>query len=138
MADMNDYLEAALLNHIFRNTAYTSPGTDVWIALYTTATTDTGGGTEVTDTGAYVRILVQGTGAWDDPAGAGATANTGAISFTQATATWGTVTHTAVIDSCSDTGTDNMLMHGSLTSSKTVNNGDTFSFAAGDFDVTMA
>ena len=137
MADMSDVLENLILNHMLRNTAWTSPATEVWIALYTTATTDTGGGTEVTNTGAYVRERVQGTGAWDAPAN-GATANTGVIEFTQATASWGTVTHTAVKDSCSSTGSNNHLMHGSMTSSKTINIGDTFSFAAGDYDVTMA
>lgn len=137
MSDLSDYLENALLDHIFRNSAYSTPATNVWIALYTSPTTDTGGGTEVTDTGGYVRERVQGTGAWDAPSG-GATANTAEIAFTQATASWGTVTHVAVKDSCSDTGSDNHLMHGSLTSQKTVNNGDTFKFNAGDFDVTLA
>jgi len=136
MADLADYLENALLNHILRATSYTSPGTNVWIALYTSATTDTGGGTEVSG-GSYARVRVQGTGAWDAPSN-GATANTGAITFTQASANWGTITHVAIKDSSTSTGSDNHLYHGSLTSSKVVNNGDTFSFAAGDFDVTMA
>lgn len=136
MSDLSDYLENALLNHILRNTAYTSPATNVWIALYTTSTTDTGGGTEVSG-GSYARVRVQGTGAWDAPSN-GATANTSEIAFTQASASWGTVTHVAIKDSSSDTGSDNHLFHGSLTSSKTVNNGDTFKFNAGDFDVTMA
>jgi len=133
MSALSDYLENALLNHILRNTAYTSPATQVWIALYTAATTDTGGGTEVAG-GSYARVRVQGTGAWDAPSD-GATANTSEIAFPQASASWGTVSHVAIKDA--STG-GNHLFHGALTSSKTVNSGDTFKFAAGDFDVTLA
>jgi len=136
MSDLSDYLENALLNHILRNTAYTSPGSNVWVALYTSATTDSGGGTEVSG-GSYARVRVQGTGAWDAPSN-GATANTSDITFTTASASWGTVSHTALKDSSTSGGSNNTLFHGALTSSKTVGNGDTFKFNAGDFDVTMA
>lgn len=133
MSAKADYLENALLDHILRNTAFSSPATDVWVALYTAATTDTGGGTEVTG-GSYARVRVQGTGAWDAPSN-GATANTSDITFTQASANWGTVTHVSIMD---DSVTGNMLYHGPLTSSKVVNNGDTFKFNAGDLDITEA
>lgn len=138
MSAMSNYLENALINHILRNTAYSSPATNVWIALYTTAQGDSDSGTEVTG-GSYARVRVQGTGAWDAPSlGAGATANTSDITFTQATASWGTVQAVGIKDSSTSTGTDNLLLHGALTSNKTVNNGDTFKFNAGDLDVTMA
>ena len=136
MSAKSDYLENAILSHVLRNTAYSSPGTNVWIALYTSATTDTGGGTEVTG-GSYARVRVQGTGAWDAPSN-GATANTSDITFTQASANWGTVTDVAVKDSSTSTGTNEHLYHGTLTSSKVVNNGDTFKFNAGDLDITEA
>lgn len=136
MSAKSDYLENGVLNHVLRNTSLTQPATNVWVALFTAATTDTGGGTEVTG-GAYARVRVQGTSAWDAPSN-GATANTSDINFVQATANWGTVSHVAIIDSCSDTGTNNFLYHGSLTSSKVVNNGDTFKFNAGDLDITEA
>lgn len=136
MSAKSDYLENAILSHVLRNTAYSTPATEVWVALYTTATTDTGGGTEVTG-GSYARVRVQGTGAWDAPSN-GATANTADITFTQASANWGTVSHVAIKDSCSSTGTNEHLYHGSLTSSKVVNNGDTFKFNAGDLDITEA
>ena len=54
MADFTDYLENALLNHVFRNTALTSP-TDVYVALFTAAPDETGGGTEVSGND-YARI----------------------------------------------------------------------------------
>lgn len=134
MTAMGDYLENAIINHFLRNTSVSSPATNVWVALYTSATTDTGGGTEVTATGAYVRQRVQGTGGWDAPSN-GATSNTSAITFPTATASWGTVGWVAVRGGAAGT---NLLYHGALTSSRAVNNGDTFRFNAGALDITNA
>ncbi len=75
--------------------------------------------------------------AWDAPAD-GATANTGAINFPQATASWGTVTSVGVKDSCSSTGADNLLLYGDLDTPKAVTTDDTFTIPAGDLDVTLA
>lgn len=133
MAALSDYLEDALLNHIFRNTSYTRPA-NIYVALYTTATTDAGGGTEVTG-GSYSRQAVA-TGAssgWGAPSG-GSTSNTADITFTTATADWGTVTHVALLDAASS---GNMLFHGALTASKTVNNGDTFKFLATNLSISL-
>ena len=46
MAGFSDYLEDKVLDHVFGGTAYTAPST-LYVALYTVAPTDTGGGTEV-------------------------------------------------------------------------------------------
>lgn len=56
MASMTDYLESKLLDHVVRNVVYTPP-TSVYVALFTTPTTDAGGGTEVVG-GAYARQFV--------------------------------------------------------------------------------
>lgn len=137
MSALSNYLENALVNHVLRATSYTSPGTNVWIALYTTASPGEGdSGTEVSG-GSYARERVQGTGAWDAPSD-GATANTSDITFTTATASWGTIQSVGIKDSSTSTGTDNLLLLGALTSNKTVGNGDTFKFNAGDLDVTFA
>ena len=138
MTAKGNYLENAILNHVLRATDHTSPGTNVWIALYTSTQGDSDSGTEVSG-GSYARERVQGTGMWDAPAtGAGATANTAEIAFTQATGSWGTVQAVSIKDSSTATGTDNLLYWGALTSNKTVNSGDTFKFNAGDLDVTEA
>ncbi len=47
MAGFSDYLEDKVLDHVFGGNAYTAPAT-LYVALYTVAPTDTGGGTEVT------------------------------------------------------------------------------------------
>lgn len=130
MAAISNYLEDALVNHILRNTAYTSPGTAIHVALYTDDPTDADTGTEVSG-GSYARE--QHT-AWTAPSN-GATDNGSDIDYGTATASWGTVSHTGIHD---DPSAGNLLFHGSLTSSKTVDNGDSFKFPTGDFDVSIA
>ena len=127
MAEFSDYLENKIIDHMLRNQAFTPPAT-VYVALFTSATTDAGGGTEVSG-GAYARQAVT-LGA----AAAGASSNSAAVTFPQATADWGTITHIAIMDA--STG-GNMLMHSILDASKTINNGDTFKIEIDDLDVTV-
>jgi hypothetical protein len=126
MAALTDYLENALLNATLRAITYTSP-TTVYLALFTTATTDAGGGTEATG-GSYARQAVT----FAAPSN-GATENTGAVNFTNMPAI--TVTNCAIYDAST---AGNMMFHGALGSSRTTQAGDTLSFAAGALDVTLA
>lgn len=125
---MTDYLEDKLRDHVLRNTAYASPAT-VYLALFTTATTDAGGGTEVAG-GSYARQAVAFTAG---AAGSGAADNTAAESFTNMPAC--TVTHAALFDALAG---GNMLLHAALTTPKTVAAGDTLTFAIGDIDAVFA
>ena len=134
MAAFSDYLEAAILNHIFRNTAIFTPPANVYLALFTAAPSDSGGGTEVTG-GSYARKAVSTTSQWSAPGVDGLTDNINAQAFVTATASWGTVTHVGIFDAAS---AGNLLFHGALTVSKTVGSGDTFQFNAGDLDITLA
>jgi len=127
MAEFSDYLENKIIDHMLRNQAYTPPAT-IYLALFTTATDDAGGGTEVSG-GAYARQAVS-----LSAASGGASENTADITFPTATADWGTVTHVALMDALSG---GNMLLHSPLDASKTVNNGDTFKITAGDLDVAV-
>lgn len=130
MADLSNYLENALVNAVLRNTAYTSPAT-VYVALFTAVTdAEAGTGTEVSG-GSYARLAA----AFDAPAN-GATANTGVLTFPQATAAWGTVTHAAIFDAL--TGGNALTIIKALAVSKTVADGDTFRFLAGDLDFSIA
>lgn len=108
----------------------------LFVALYTAAPSDSGGGTEVTG-GAYARKVHDPADAnWSDTSGTdGHTDNATAITFVTATASWGTVTHIGIFDKL--TG-GNLLFHGALTASKAVGNGDTFKFNANDLDLTFA
>lgn len=126
MASFSDYLENAVLNHVFRNTALPSPAS-VHMALFTVAPTDAGGGTEVA-TGGYARQPVT----FGAPSG-GAIANSSAVSFTASGANFGDVVAVALFDAAS---AGNMLAWHTITTA-TVNDGDTLEFAIGDLDVTL-
>jgi len=123
-----DYLENAVLDHVFKNDAFSQP-TNLYVALYTVAPTDAGGGTEVSG-GSYARVNHN---SWDVASG-GATENTGAITFIQATGSWGTVVAVGIFDAAS---AGNLLAWGDLAASKTIDSGDTAEFADGDLDITL-
>ena len=59
---MTDYLEGKLSDHTVRHVSYTSP-TTVYLALFTSATDDTGGGTECTG-GSYARQAAAFSASW--------------------------------------------------------------------------
>lgn len=130
MSDLSNYLENALVNAVLRNTAFTSPAT-VYVALFTAVTdAEAGTGTEVSG-GSYARVAV----AWDAPSN-GATQNTGTITFPQATASWGTITHFGIFDAL--TAGNALTAIKLLAVSKTVANGDTIRFLVGDLDFSLA
>lgn len=140
MAAFSNYLEGALLSHILRNTAYSVPYANLYIALFdgtgSSAALEAGTLTGEITGGSYARKQVgAATGLdFDDPVLTGVTANTSDITFTTATANWGTVTYMAIMDAST---AGNVLFHGALTVAKTVNNGDTFKFNAGDLTITL-
>ena len=135
MSAMSTYLENKIANHVLRNTAYTTPGTAIYVGLirFYEADKPEAGTVSVQEvaTGSYARVQVT---AWDAPSD-GATQNTGAITFPTATANWGNVSGVIVSDAA--TG-GNVLLHGSLTTTRDVKNGDVFKFNAGDLDITFA
>lgn len=128
----SNYLENALLNQIFRGTAYSFPGT-LYVGLFTVAPSDAGGGTEVSGN-SYARVSVTAnTTNWAEST-AGATSNSSAITFPQASGNWGTVVALGIFDASTS---GNLLAWADLTTSKLIGNGDTPSFASGDLDVTL-
>lgn len=134
MSAMSDYLEQALLNHVFRTTAYTQP-TALYVAAFTAAPSDSGGGTEVSG-GSYARVSVARADAQWNAAGVGGLIdNVNAITFPTSSGSWGTVTHIGIFDASTS---GNLLMWGALSASKTVASGDTLTIAAGALDITFA
>jgi hypothetical protein len=128
MSEISNYLENALINATLRNTAYTSPAT-VYVALYTTDPTDADTGTEVSGNG-YARQSVT----FSAPSN-GATSNSAAVEFPQATGSWGTVAYIGLRDASSG---GNLLYHTALDASKTIATGDVFRIAIGSLTVTIS
>lgn len=130
----SDYLENELIKHVFRTGTFTKP-TNLYIALFTSAPSDAGGGTELSGNN-YARVAHgPADGDWDATSGTnGNTKNTSAINFPTPSGNWGLITHFAIFDTISG---GNMMYHGALTQAKTVNNGDPApSFPVGALSVT--
>jgi len=121
------------LDHVFKTGEYSQP-THLFIALCKSTIEDDDTGSTLPSEvsgGSYTRVTCD---TWD-ASSSGATENTGAITFAQATADWGTVTDFAIVDASSD---GNVIAYGKLTSSKQVDSGDTISFEAGAIDITLS
>lgn len=134
MSAASDYLENEVLDHVLGQGArtYTSP-TNLYIGLWTADDgLEAGTLTSEVSGGSYAREAVA-----FDAAASGSTSNTSTVTFTTATANWGTITHVAVMDSAT-AGAGNVLFHGAVTSSKTIETGDTFQISAGNLTVTLA
>lgn len=131
-AALGDYAEDQIMGHLFKNTAMFATPASLDVHLYTAATSDANStGTEVSG-GSYAAENVAAAG-WAAISG-GATSNSADTDFGTATANWGTISHVSI----EVVSTANRLFHGALSSSKTVNNGDSFRFAAGDLDCAVS
>lgn len=129
MANATDYLENKVIDHLFRTASFTKPS-GLYVALFTAAPSDAGGGTEVSG-GSYARVnLAPADANWKATQGGtsgassgtgGVTSNAAVITFPNPTANWGTVTHIGIFDAASG---GNLLIWGALFASRVVNNGD--------------
>lgn len=128
MAEMSNYLENALINGTLRGTNYTAPST-VYVALYTTDPTDADTGAEVSG-GSYARQSVT----FGAPSN-GASTNSSAVEFPQATGNWGTIGWLGLRDA--STG-GNLLYHTALDASKAIDTGDIFKISIGNLSVTLS
>jgi hypothetical protein len=124
----SNYLETAVLDHVFGGSAYTAPAT-LYIGLHTSNPDEDNSGTEVSTSGTdYARQTIAFTTSGNT------TSNTAAVEFATATANYGTVTHCGIYDASSG---GNLLAYAALTSSKTIETGDVFRVPAGDLDITL-
>lgn len=125
MSFSNTY-ETNVLTWTFTNSAVTRP-TAWYIALYTSDPGEAQGGTEVSG-GSYVRQSATFTVTGDTAT------NSAAIEFPAASASWGNITHVAVVDA-STAGTQ--IAYAALTTSKTIDTGDILRIPTGDLDITL-
>jgi len=129
MGSLSNYAENAILDHVLKTTPFSVP-TNIYVALSTADPLDTGAGIAEPEGGGYERVICN---SWDEAASR-ATANTADVVFPEATGNWGTITHFALFDAIT---AGNMLAHGALAVSKTVDTGIDAKFAAGDIDVVF-
>jgi len=126
---ISDYLENELLDHVFGNGAYSVP-THIYIALSTADPTDDASGLAEPSGNNYARKAHD---TWNTAASRALT-NDGAITFNQASGSWGEITHYAIFDALTD---GNMLAHGALSTSKTVVSGNTPSIADEEIEISF-
>jgi hypothetical protein len=138
MGSLSNYAENKILDHIVGKTSFTMPS--IYLALWTDSATidDASTGStanEVSTSGtSYARKSTSGSD-WE-AAASGAIQNAGAITFTTATGSWGTVKYVALVDNAT-AGAGNIIAWAQLGTNKAITTGDTASFAAGDIDITL-
>lgn len=126
MAAKKETLSNLLLDAVLRNVAYVSAAT-VYTGLYTVAPTATTAGTEAVGA-SYARQA-----STFSAAAAGATSNSGAVTFPVATESWGTIVAAAISDALA---AGNQLYYGALGTPKLVGIGDQLNFAIAALSVT--
>ena len=128
-AQASDYLENKLIDHLFRSGTFAKPAA-LWIALFTGAPSDAGGGSEVAG-GGYARVnlapsdtnwrATQGGTAGASTGTGGQTANAVVVSFPTPSANWGTVSHFGIYDTPT---AGNLLIWDALTVARPILAGD--------------
>jgi len=130
MSAATDFTEALALNWLLTSNTATRP-TAWYVGLFTSATSDSGGGTEVSGNG-YARQAVSFTVA--TTGGVTKAANSATITFPTATATWGTISYIAIFNASSG---GNMLFHGPVVTNKLIETDDSFQITAGNLTVEL-
>lgn len=140
---LSDYFENNVIDYAFRAQTWTIAA-NFHVGLSTAACSDSSVGTEVSG-GSYARVSyarslanwagTQSAGSTTASTGTGGvTSNNAAINFATPSAGWGTVTHFFIADASSG---GNIILCQALTTSKTINSGDTVSFPIAAITVTF-
>lgn len=122
----SDYLEEKILDHVFNLNSFVQPS-NLYVALFTAAPSDSGGGTEVSGN-AYARVEVtNNSSSWTRTNST--VVNDNAITFPTPTPSgWGTVTHYGIYDASSG---GNLIDWNVLTNARVTQAGTPLEFAAG-------
>ena len=128
----SDFLENKVLDHVLRySTApYTAPST-LYVGLFTASTgLETNSPSAEVSGNGYARKTVTFAAA-----ASGSSASNATVTFDAATGTWGTISHVAIMDSLT---TGNVLFWGAVTTSKTIESGDTFQISSGNLTISLS
>jgi hypothetical protein len=133
MPGLTNNLENAILDDLFGKTAYSVPAT-YYIGLSTSDPGETGSLAGEPSGNGYARVAVTNNTTNFPAASGGTKSNGAAITFPEASGSWGTITHFFIADA--ETA-GNVIASGELLSSKTIDEGDIFYFDVGDLDITL-
>ena len=135
MTAASNYLENKVLDHVLKNTAYSQPSS-LYLGLFNNTSTNAAANLEagtLTDEvsgGSYARKTVAFAAS-----SSGTAATSATVTFDAATASWGSVTHVAVLDASTS---GNVLFWGAVTTAKTIDSGDTFQVTSGNLTISLA
>ena len=138
MSAASNYLESKVLDHVLKVAAYTQPS-NLYVGLFTNtsgnaaANLELGTLTDEVSGGSYARQAATFSAATGTNPTSSSTSAT--ITFPAATANWGTITHVAVLD---DSTSGQVLFWGQVTTSKTIETGDTFQITSGNLTISLA
>lgn len=128
MSAASDYTENKVLDHALATAAWTAP-TNVYVGLHTSSPADDASGTGEISGNNYSRKEASFASATGGSASTSAT-----ITFDAASGTWGTISHIGIYDASS---AGNLLFHGAVTTSKTIESGDTFQISSGNLSISL-
>lgn len=128
MSAASDYTENLALEWLLTANAATRP-TAWYLGLHTGSPADDDSGANEVSGGSYARQTVAFSVTADTAS------NSATITFPAATANWGTISHISVYDAST---AGNLLFHGAVTTSKTIESGDTFQVSSGNLTITLA
>jgi hypothetical protein len=130
MSAASDFTENLALTYLLTSDSATRP-TAWYLGLHTgSPLDDDSGANEISTSGTgYGRQTIGFTVSGDTAS------NNATITFSAATSNWGTVSHISVYDAAT---AGNLLFHGAVTTSKTIETGDTFQVSASNLTITLA
>jgi hypothetical protein len=129
MANLSNYAEDKVLDHLFKNTSYTSP--TAYVGYFNNSITDASVPTEVSGNN-YARVEISSK---MGSSSSGTISNTSAITFPAASGgDHGVITAIAIFDAASS---GNMIAYGDLTTSKTISDGDQLNIAIGNLQISI-
>lgn len=138
MGSFTNYLELKMLDLIWGKQSYTAPST-IYVGLSTTTIADDGTNISEPSGNNYSRAavtndLTQWPAATINGSGQGQKQNGEAIEFPEATGSWGTIVDFFFADAASG---GNILAYGTLSTSKTIQDGDIPRFNAQSITITL-
>ncbi len=130
MGSFSNHWENKILDHIFGKDSYSPP--TIYVGLSTADPLDDASGLSEPAGNGYARLVTNVTD-WNT-ASAGVIYNSNELIFSEATGSWGTITHFALLDAAA---AGNMLCHGALNQSRAIVSGDKARFAVGDLQLSL-
>ncbi len=126
---LSNYEEEKILELLVGKTAHSTP--TVYVGLSTANPDEDASGLAEPSGNGYARV--DSTGLWEAASG-GTIQNASAITFPEASGSWGTVTHFALFDALSG---GNMLAYAELDTPQAISSGQTFRFSAGALNISL-